>query len=179
MRQREAALLHRKLDLAGLMRWDRAGGQWVPAETPSGPLVLLHLWAVECPPCQPELAELRLVLRSLTRQWPIKVVIASETLDQKVLSKWLMENQERVPEGEQYQNADGKLRRVLQDRTWPMTLLLDQDGVVRHAFVGSIAGRLGEFRDVVDRLAQSVRLQPLAPEVPAGKGRPKGRGEQR
>jgi hypothetical protein len=38
----------------------------------------------------------------------------------------------------------------------PITLLIDPKGVVRHAFVGSIASRAGELSDAVDRLAATL-----------------------
>jgi hypothetical protein len=38
----------------------------------------------------------------------------------------------------------------------PVTLLIDPKGVVRHAFVGSLASRGSELGEAVDRLAATL-----------------------
>ena len=154
LRQQESQLLHRKVDLAGLRKLD---GVKVVAETPPVARVLIvHLWAVECRPCIEEFPVLRPILDSLRPLTQVKAVLVSETADLAKLQGFLRDNRALLPNLPQYQSGDDRLRASLQNSAQPTTLLLDERGIVRQAFLGSIRHRRSELADAVRRLLKSM-----------------------
>ncbi len=83
-------------------------------------------------------------------------MLISETLDTPKLQAFLRDNRSVVPQLPQYQVADDRLRASLQNHAQPATLLLDERGVVRQAFLGSIRHRRSELADAVQRLLKSL-----------------------
>jgi hypothetical protein len=154
MRQQESQLLHRKVELRGLRKLE---GNGVVAEAPPVARVLIvHLWAVECRPCVEEFPVLRPILDSLRSLPQVKAVLVSETADLGKLQAFLRDNRSVVPQLPQYQIGDDRLRASLQNFAQPTTLLLDERGVVRQAFLGSIRYRRSELADAVRRLLASM-----------------------
>lgn len=154
LRQQESHLLHRKVELAGLRKLD---GDKVVAETPPVARVLIvHLWAVECRPCIEEFPVLRPILDSLRPLTQVKAVLVSETADLAKLQGFLRDNRALLPNLPQYQSGDDRLRASLQNSAQPTTLLLDERGIVRQAFLGSIRHRRSELADAVRRLLKSM-----------------------
>jgi thiol-disulfide isomerase/thioredoxin len=152
IRQQESQLLHRKV--AGLRKLD---GDKVVAETPPVARVLIvHLWAVECRPCIEEFPVLRPILDSLRPLTQVKAVLVSETADLAKLQGFLRDNRALLPNLPQYQSGDDRLRASLQNSAQPTTLLLDERGIVRQAFLGSIRHRRSELADAVRRLLKSM-----------------------
>ena len=154
MRQQESQLLHRKVELRGLRKLE---GNGVVAEAPPVARVLIvHLWAVECRPCVEEFPVLRPILDSLRSLPQVKAVLVSETADLGKLQAFLRDNRALLPNLAQYQSGDDRLRASLQNNAQPTTLLLDERGVVRQAFLGSIRHRRSELADAVRRLLTSM-----------------------
>lgn len=153
LRQQESQLLHRKVELAGLRRLD---GAKVVAETPVARVLIVHLWAVECRPCIEEFPVLRPILDSLRPLTQVKAVLVSETADLAKLQGFLRDNRALLPNLPQYQSGDDRLRASLQNSAQPTTLLLDERGIVRQAFLGSIRHRRSELADAVRRLLKSM-----------------------
>lgn len=153
LRQQESQLLHRKVELVGLRRLD---GAKVVAETPVARVLIVHLWAVECRPCIEEFPVLRPILDSLRPLTQVKAVLVSETADLAKLQGFLRDNRALLPNLPQYQSGDDRLRASLQNSAQPTTLLLDERGIVRQAFLGSIRHRRSELADAVRRLLKSM-----------------------
>ena len=154
IRQQESLLLHRKVELRGVRRLE---GSTVVAEPPPiSRLLIVHLWAVECRPCVEEFPVLRPLLDSLRSMPQVKAVLISETADLGKLQAFLRDNRASVPQLPQYQSTDDRLRGSLQNLSQPMTLLLDERGIVRQAFLGSIRHRRSELADAVQRLIKSM-----------------------
>ena len=154
MRQQERQLLHRKVELRGLRRLE---GTTVVAEPPPVARVLIvHLWAVECRPCIDEFPVLRPILDAMRTLPQVKAVLVSETADLGKLQAFLRDNRSIVPQLPQYQIGDERLRASLQNFAQPTTLLLDERGIVRQAFLGSIRHRRSELADAVQRLLKSM-----------------------
>ncbi len=154
IRQQESQLLHRKVELAGLRKLD---GDKVVAETPPVARVLIvHLWAVECRPCIEEFPVLRPILDSLRPLTQVKAVLVSETADLAKLQGFLRDNRALLSNLPQYHSGDDRLRASLQNSAQPTTLLLDERGIVRQAFLGSIRHRRSELADAVRRLLKSM-----------------------
>jgi hypothetical protein len=154
VRRQESLLLHQKVDLRGLRRVD--GPSPVVESPPVSRILIVHIWAVECRPCVEEFPVLRPILDSLRTLPLVKAVLISETQDTPKLQAFLRDNRSIVPQLPQYQVADDRLRASLQNQSQPVTLLLDERGVVRQAFLGSIRHRRSELADAVQRLVKSL-----------------------
>jgi thiol-disulfide isomerase/thioredoxin len=154
VRRQEAALLHRKVDLRGV-RLLRAG-QAIDVQPPVAHLLIVHIWAVECPPCIEELPILRRIAESLGRMPQVKIVLVSETTDLSTLNRFIAAHQNDMPRVEQYQSIDDRLRSSLQNNAQPTTLLVDALGVVRQAFLGSLKHRRAEFVDAISRMSRTL-----------------------
>lgn len=154
VRRQEAALLHRKVDLRGA-RLLRAG-QAIDVQPPVAHLLIVHIWAVECPPCIEELPILRRIAESLGRMPQVKIVLVSETTDLSTLNRFIAAHQNDMPRVEQYQSIDDRLRSSLQNNAQPTTLLVDALGVVRQAFLGSLKHRRAEFVDAISRMSRTL-----------------------
>ena len=116
----------------------------------------MHLWAVECPPCIAEFPLLRKFLDSLRSMPQVKAVLVSETVDLNKLLTFLRDNRSIVPQLPHYQIGDDRLRGSLQNFSQPTTLLIDERGIVRQAFLGSIKSRRSELADAVQRLLKAM-----------------------
>ena len=65
MRDAEAALLHRRIDLSGIQQWERSAASWQPLTLIPAKIYVVNLWSVYCPPCQKEFP----LLRNLMKGW--------------------------------------------------------------------------------------------------------------
>lgn len=155
LRRAESLLLHRQVDLEGLRRLK--DGKF-SVETPQpARLTILHVWAVECRPCIEELPLVRKLADSLEQDPQLRFVMVTETTDTKVLLDFLAKNRGELPRSApQYQSTDERLRKSLQNRSQPVTLLLDARMVVRQAFLGSLKLRRSELAEAIQRLSRSL-----------------------
>jgi len=153
LRRIEAELLHRPANLQGLRVWQPKEEKWIPTVPPETPLLIVHIWAVECRPC---LTELPIILRmaqtfgrsSKVRSAPFLFITES---DDGPLRSYLREHDAEFGPTAVYR-ADERLRQGLETMQQPLTLLVDRRGVIRQAFVGSLLGRRSEFVLAVERL---------------------------
>lgn len=161
-RRTEIKLLHRQLDLTGIRVWDARSKKWLPRAPAPGRILVLNLWAVECPPCVAEFPILRDIARGFRKtETAVRFAFVSETKDEEKLLGFARTNRDKMPEAELYQVTDARLRSLLGTEKQPVTLLLDQNLVVRQAFVGSIVERRNEFVDSIERLLQRANAQTL------------------
>jgi thiol-disulfide isomerase/thioredoxin len=154
LRRQEALLLHRRIDLATLRVL--RGGAFVASEPPLSRLLLVHLWAVECKPCLEELPTLQRFFGAQSQDPRVKVVMASETRDSTKLVEFIKQHRGWFPNGELYQVVDDGLRSSLQNFAQPLTLLVDERGIVHQAFVGSLRSRKSELVDAVARYLKAL-----------------------
>ena len=154
LRRQEGLLLHRRIDLSTLRVL--RGNAFVSAESPQARLLLLHLWAVECKPCLDELPTLQGFFTAQSQVPRIKVVMASETRDALKLLDFIKQHRGWFPNGPLYQVVDDSLRASLQNFAQPLTLLVDERGVVHQAFVGSLRSRKSELVDAVGRYLKAL-----------------------
>ena len=136
------------------MRFDRKTLTWerAPVSVKPGSFLLVHLWAVECPPCIKEMPMLRGLLEQLSDQKRLRILFISETASRPDLERHLIANESTLPQVPQYQSTTAELRRALSVNQQPITLLLDSDLTVRQTFVGSLVGRREELLSAIDRL---------------------------
>lgn len=179
LRREETALLHRRLDLSELARYqpERPPAAAFTAARPQlAPVTVVHVWAVECHACVEEFRVLRQVVQSFTSSLTLKFLLLSETADPTDLATFLTQRRADTPQAEHYQVRGERLRSSLQNRTQPTTLILDQRGLVRQAFLGSLLGRRGALAESLARLQQNqaegpMRVLPQLPEpLPTGLG---------
>lgn len=154
LRRQESQLLHRKIDLSTLRVLRKT--DFVAGETPVARLILVHLWAVECKPCLDELPTLRSFFEAQAKDPRLKLVIASETRDAGKLLEFLKQHRGYFPNGDLYQIIDDRLRSSLQNFAQPLTLLVDERGVVHQSFVGSLRSRRSELVDAVERYLKAL-----------------------
>jgi hypothetical protein len=156
LRNQEALLLHRRVDVSGTRLLKN--NQLIDVAPPIGTsrLLVLHIWAVECRPCIDELPNLRRIAEGLPRLGSVKLIMVCETADRLSIQRYLTENAANIPRVEQYLTLDGRLRASLENRSQPTTLLLDPLGSVRQAFLGSLNRRRAEFVDAIQRLMRNL-----------------------
>lgn len=155
----EHALLHLKLDLNGVRRWvgDTLSAEPLPAKKP---LLVVHLFSLDCPPCLKELPKLKELFRAGMPD--IEFALVLETLDSVRIRDFLNKNRESLPEVNLYLSTDQRLRGTAQlnMETVPITLLVDENRVVRQAFVGSLEGRFARFGVAMHRLLRAIKHHP-------------------
>lgn len=161
----EAALLHRRLNLSTLTRYNREQKAWQPLPLPKARLYVVNLWGVHCAPCRAEFPLLRNVARAWANQKDVVFLyIADPPLDspaEEVVRFWT-ELKPLLPDADPARCRDDQLRQALDNPAQPITLLLDAQLVVRQAFVGAIGDRpLG---------TAITRLLRVLPPPPAGSG---------
>ena len=152
----EQQLLHRHISLGHVRLWDNnlhAFRPPLPTEAmPTAKVFVVHIWADYCTPCLKELPWLReLVPRVETSE--VRFIFLTETNAPANMDKFMQKFQGELPKVDrQYQDTSEQVLKMLQFRRLPMTLLLDENLVVRQAFVGSIVPRRHELIQGIDRL---------------------------
>lgn len=152
----EPFLLNRRIEpalLAGLRIWDAHLATWriaQPAEVVGArpQVIVLHLWADWCAPCRAEFPVVRELMSAIARAHGDRVqfVLLSETSSPEAMRSFLDKQRASVPAGPHYldygEGVAALLRRDLPaPLSYPMTLVLDGERVVRHAVVGPVTDR--------------------------------------
>ncbi len=156
-RRGEVALLHRSVDLSTLQVWAPERKAWQPARGIAAPVSVVHFWAIECAPCVRELPVWRDIVLAAQRSplaQKIAFVFITETYDDESLSQFLQTKSDEFPPVGIYRSkeSDRRLRNAIQTDKLPVTLLVDQRSAIRHALLGPIADRRGEFVSALTRL---------------------------
>jgi thiol-disulfide isomerase/thioredoxin len=140
----EAALLHRSFDLASVRQWNRDTGAWQSIDVPSAKVYVVNLWAIHCQPCLAEFPQLRNVAAGWKSNSEVQFVFLadppSETTAEDVVAFW-QKNKGALPDAHPCRSVGDNLRRALGSDKEPITLLLDENFIVRQAFIGAIADR--------------------------------------
>jgi thiol-disulfide isomerase/thioredoxin len=173
----EPFLLHRQVAAAELRKlkvWDPRLSAWrpmQPAEAPGerAPVLLLHLWADWCVPCREELPVLRDVMTAIekTHAGRAHTILISENSSPEDMRAFLVKYGPRLPRAPYYLDVGEAIVASLRidlptNVSYPITLVLDQQRNVRHAIVGSIAGRRTELFAAIARLLKTPRALPQA-----------------
>lgn len=139
----ESDLLHRRLQLEDLASWNPQAMRWQPLAVDRWPSVtVLHLWSPRCAPCVAELPLLQRLLDAWSREPSVRFLVVSDhDSDERELLPFL-QSQPALWRGRPLLRlGSDKLRDGLGVRVQPLTLLLDDQRVVRQVFVGPLAGR--------------------------------------
>ena len=139
----EADLLHRRLNLSDIKHWSPATGQWSFGYRPAK-LYVVNLWSVHCPPCIAEFPLLKNIVHGWRGNPNVQFLFIADpptaTTEAEFTTFW-RKSLTSLPEAEPYLSTTNAIRTVLELDTLPITLLLDEQLVVRQAFVGSIEKR--------------------------------------
>jgi len=167
----EAALLHRRLDLAGIRQYSRAQKTWQPLVLPSARVYVVNLWGVHCAPCRAEFPLLRNIQRAWQSNREVTFLYLAdpplESLPEEILRFW-QDGKGTLPDADPARSSDDALRRQLGNDAQPITLLLDAQSVVRQAFVGAIGDRplgaaISRLLAAVPAVRSPVRPSPQSP----------------
>lgn len=166
LRRAEADLLHRRVDLKGLRRWNGTA-EWPAAMPQPGVLLVVHVWATTCKPCLRELPVLLRAMDAFVDTAEVRFALVSED-DPETLATCLGARPALQPRSSaviHYLNGGIQLRASLQNQMQPLTLLLDQDLVVRQALAGSLLERRAE-------LVRSIEAFLRGPDREHARGQP-------
>ncbi len=177
----EAALRNLRIEIPLLSVWDGPKGIWRDAEAAEtqknqqGKLRIVHFWAPWCNPCVREFPLLRDISRSMMSAYKDAtnyIYVSVETEDLDGMKDFFARHRENMPVGLQFGDFEHELRKTLaqvlpqqvqsgapqgknllsRQLQLPMTVVLDEDNVVRLAFIGSLEGRRAEFANGIERL---------------------------
>lgn len=178
----ESLLLNLRMSWPTLDVWDPQAKEWhlgtegtqlgVPAR-----VRIVHLWSTTCKPCEKEfplLKQMDLQLRSDYRGEVQFVYIADAISSGNSMRDYMDRHHQSMPIGQLYRDSDNRISAELlralpgasvealasapNERllSLPMTLLLDEDNVVRQVFVGSLLNRRGEFINALAQLNEAL-----------------------
>lgn len=162
LRRGETALLHRRVELDGLLAFSPAQRGWRPAPRVEAPILVVHLWATECGPCVAELATWREFVNAVQRgslAKQVRFLFVTETYDDDRLAEFVRKRQSDLPALPilRTPESDRRLRSALQSDQQPITLLVDRKMAVRHAVIGPIEARRGELVTALSRLSELLK----------------------
>lgn len=159
--ERERSLRHIRLSLDEILLWDDdhlSNKQLVPFK----PVLVVHLFSLDCPPCLEELPSLKEVFHGNWKDVQFAMVL--ETLDEGRIREFLRTSRSKLPEGVPlYVSTDRRIRDTSQlgINTIPVTLLLDKQRVVRQSFVGGLKDRMHELTRALSGLQKALTKEPL------------------
>lgn len=156
----ESELLHRRLALDGLVEWNAKSRSWrefVPASRVAK-VTVLHLWSPRCAPCVEELPLLQRMIDAWRSDSSVRFLVVAdhtEAGDGSELLSFVERHGELGALLPLLRLRDGRLRDSLGLSVQPLTLLIDEQRVVRQVFIGPLAGR--NVGSAIARLRDSLR----------------------
>lgn len=162
-------------DLADLDVWEDRQAEWRPAspkERPEqlAPVLVLHLFGSWCAPCLAEFPVWRDMAPALetAHAGKLRVLYVALQTPRPAMEQMVRERRRALPalgpgsgwRSDTSERLSSGLRKAIPGGTGklqlPVTLLLDDQRVVRQAFVGSIDRRRSELAESVERLVRLV-----------------------
>lgn len=145
LREVEAALLHKRLDLSSVAQWRQApAGDWRPLTVPAAKVYVVNLWSVHCQPCIAEMPLLAKIVRGWSGHPEVQFLFVADPpgdtpLDE--VERFWKKPPVELPRVEPCRTTNDTLRDALEVGTQPITLLLDDKLIVRQVFAGAIGNR--------------------------------------
>jgi thiol-disulfide isomerase/thioredoxin len=124
---------------------------------------VVHLWAYYCEPCRREFPALKALVQkaSAKNKGRVQYLFVAEDTPSEKMSDYLQQHKQVMPDSRMFHDTQGQMREAIQPSlpggtlTLPTTLLVDEKGVIRQAFVGPIVepnDRRPELLSAIDRL---------------------------
>ena len=186
----ETALLHLRPELGGVEVYSRRSKSWRPFMPLPGKVLVVNLWSRSCEPCLAEMAMLKIASARWQRRGVEFLLIADPPVrmsrdeivtfwerpyvdakagqgcpgqrERAVGGNFTMRCRLELPDVDPARSSNERLSQSVATETQPLTLLLDQHGAVRQAFVGSLQGRPGELDLALERLLAAVQAEKCA-----------------
>lgn len=153
----EGQLLHRRVPLQQLEAFSSLENDWKPYAVPAAKLYVINLWATHCTPCLEEFPKLKGLVDGWQSTPDVRFLFISDppgdSPRQEVASFWLR-HRSQLPMESPLRTTTDDLRASLGIDTQPITLLVDAQGVIRQAMVGSIKNR--NLGAAIERLWRSL-----------------------
>lgn len=144
LREMEASLLHRRIDLSSVKQWDVGRAVWKPLSLPPAKLMVVNLWSVHCKPCLEEMPLMRKIVQGWQGTRDVQFLFITDpphdTEEGELEAFWRQPSVE-LPDVHPCRSSDERIRAALKIGIQPITLLLDERFIVRQAFVGNIGNR--------------------------------------
>lgn len=196
----ETALLHHRITLPPLSVWDAPKQEWrgaLPNEGPSTTpkIRIVHMWGTWCIPCKEEFPVIKQMDMQIRTDYhgDVQFVYVADTLSSNAeMKEFMAQRHATMPLGLIYHDDENKLcadllsalpqKGAIAGRTesvserqlmLPLTLLVDQNNVVRQAFVGSLLPRRADLVNGIAQLHKALTqgISPSKQKVAAKKGR--------
>lgn len=159
LREVEANLLHKQLDLSGVSVWNTTTKTWRPLSVPPAKVYVVNLWSVHCQPCIAEMPQLARIVHGWKRTPEVQFLFIAdpprETEAEEVEHFWQAPPVE-LPAVMPERSTTERIRNILGITTEPLTLLLDEHLIVRQVFAGTIGAR--PIGTAIEQLLAAVRL---------------------
>lgn len=163
----EGDLLNRVVPLTGIRQWSPATGQWRNLKLNQAKVYVVNLWSVHCAPCIEEFPQLRKLVAGWKSNPEVQFLFISDppdaTTELEFTTFW-QRSLAALPPVDPARSDSDALRAALATERQPVTLLLDENRVVRQAFVGSIGSR--RIGAAIERLLAATRLPSHKPREP-------------
>lgn len=139
LREVEASLLHRRLDLTHIARWNRLLNNWQSLQIPRAEVYVVNLWSLDCPACIAEMPLFARLIQGWKGQRRVRFLFVAEAISENEPDELgLFWQRSALQQEELYRTTNDRIRGLVGTRAQPLTLLLDESLVVRQAFVGAI-----------------------------------------
>lgn len=160
LREVEASLLHRRIDLSGVKQWERDTDDWHPLSVVPRKLYVINLWSVHCVPCKEEFPLLRKMVEGWRSQKDVKFLFIADpphdTEEQELTTYW-RSAAAQLPDEDPCRSTDERIRNMLESGLQPITLLVDEHMVIRQAFAGAIGKR--NLAIAIQRLLNALKSE--------------------
>jgi thiol-disulfide isomerase/thioredoxin len=158
--EQEGSLLHRRLPLHQLESWSRSQASWAPFVVSPAKLYVVNLWSPHCQPCVNEFPTFRKLVEGWRNNPAVKFLFLADppgdTSRQEIAAFWLR-SLRALPAVDPVRTTTAELRQSLETELMPITLLVDEQLVVRQAFVGGIGTR--SIGTAIERMLRTSSAQ--------------------
>lgn len=158
LREVEATLLHKQLSFTGVSLWNTSTKTWRPLNVPPSKVYVVNLWSVHCQPCIAEMPQLARIVRGWAKSREVQFLFIADPpreTEAEELEHFWQNPPVELPAVMPERSTTERIRNTLGVTTEPLTLLLDENLIVRQAFAGTIGTR--SLGTAIERLLAAVR----------------------